>query len=652
MQIAYPKISFWDTNAPLIEFINSGDFHRQELLQSLGLSGHPLADSFGTSDRDEILRRQQLVKYLHQHGELSTALYELVVKVSGIPTSGQGFTEYFNLDQEHNPFWTQLIGLVKTMDDARAKETLPPALEQFFQFLSSTRQEAEVVENVFAEQVIGEILKMTTLHGVMKFRVSSRNHGHDLNIKYVDGSAYGHRRFSFHRSDEYHEWKRPWYLNWWGARWTGAQAIGDAIIAKHNEKIKRLAFETQLIDNVPDIFATVIANKLKRVFDEELGMDRNERLSLVLHFSFDQSGFRVTLINFNAWLNEEKEDGIRSVQFNDRFVGYSPRKVKKVRRKSLKLSVQAGKTLCKSRLWYRVSDALCDAFPGIHGVSGGQIDSSEVDRTYRWYEVNDHFLQRDEFGGRYQKLQRYRNFVADQVRELRQIVEITDALRQRANKWEMPLTYPTILDEGAHLVSFDSLYPIHLMTHEGFKPKQLVPIETLSALNGNMLGLTGQNAGGKTVTEETIVGKIFMAQSGLPIFGTGFALNPKSQIGLVFLERGEGSTLELMLRKSRAVLEAIEDSDSNGFVIVLDEVGTGTQQMAGLTLGRKLLSKLAESGCSVIFSTQITELAEFAESELNAQCFQFDLDHQISTGIGTGGAELLIEQLEMQDLLN
>lgn len=67
-----------------------------------------------------------------------------------------------------------------------------------------------------------------------------------------------------------------------------------------------------------------------------------------------------------------------------------------------------------------------------------------------------------------------------------------------------------------------------------------------------------------------------MAQSGLLVFGTDFRLNPKSKIGMVFLERGSGSTLELLLRKSKDILEA-RNGEGNGTIFVLDELGTGTQ---------------------------------------------------------------------------
>ena len=142
-----------------------------------------------------------------------------------------------------------------------------------------------------------------------------------------------------------------------------------------------------------------------------------------------------------------------------------------------------------------------------------------------------------------------------------------------------------------------------------------------------------------------------MAQSGLSIFGIDFTLNVKTRIGMSFLERGGGSTLQLLLRKSKEILKSLDGTGQNGTLLVVDEVGTGTQELDGLAFGELFLAKLAKSGCSVIFSTQITNLAKYAERNLNAECFTFDLSHRISPGIGSGGIETLIDQMKMKKLL-
>ena len=115
------------------------------------------------------------------------------------------------------------------------------------------------------------------------------------------------------------------------------------------------------------------------------------------------------------------------------------------------------------------------------------------------------------------------------------------------------------------------------------------------------------------MTSLAVVTNIFLAQSGLPVFGQGFRLNVKDVLGMMFIERGSGSTCELLLDKIVKILKEIKHVHNSKVVLVLDEVGTGTQEMDGYKLGQDVLSKLSELGVSVLFSTQIMALAEFAK---------------------------------------
>ena len=99
-------------------------------------------------------------------------------------------------------------------------------------------------------------------------------------------------------------------------------------------------------------------------------------------------------------------------------------------------------------------------------------------------------------------------------------------------------------------------------------------------------------------------------------------------------------------------MEAFQDIRNHSEIIMfIDEVGTGTQEVSGFEYGKRLLKKLAGLKCSIVASTQITDLAKFAEQELGATCFNFDLKHRVKPGIGSGGLEKLISKLEMDKLL-
>ncbi len=178
-----------------------------------------------------------------------------------------------------------------------------------------------------------------------------------------------------------------------------------------------------------------------------------------------------------------------------------------------------------------------------------------------------------------------------------------------------------------------------------------VPISGLEPINSRIIGLTGAHGGGKTVTSLAVAELIWLAQSGLPVLGRGVRLNVKSVLGLVFIERGEGSTIQLYLEKVHEVLKAIKDIDGQQAVIVLDELGSATQEADGLKMGRSLLSTLGDAGVSVVYSTQITDLAIFSKEFLGASCYRFERTHEMLPGINDGGLGELLADMGIAEML-
>ena len=220
----------------------------------------------------------------------------------------------------------------------------------------------------------------------------------------------------------------------------------------------------------------------------------------------------------------------------------------------------------------------------------------------------------------------------------------------------MPFEFPDVLETHEHLIRFDSLMPTHLIgqaTAKGdmLRAMDLRPIKGLSKLNGKVVFLTGHNAGGKTVTQESLAEMVYLAQCGLPVFGENIAFNPKEVMAVVFIERGAGSTAELLLRKIKATLEVVTQSDPARTLVVLDELGTGTQEMDGDQLARQVLARLHQIGCSVLCSTQIMSLAQHAEKELGALMFQVDRARTITPGIGRGDVVGLADRVGLTEYL-
>jgi len=120
---------------------------------------------------------------------------------------------------------------------------------------------------------------------------------------------------------------------------------------------------------------------------------------------------------------------------------------------------------------------------------------------------------------------------------------------------------------------------------------------------------------------------------------------------VVASEIGKGSTAQVLVTKIANVLRGVAKFKNHQVVVMLDELGTGTQQDAGLKLGQDVLKKLHKDGFSVYFSTQILELAHWVEDNLGGKCFKMGKNHTIEPGIANGAMNDLREKSGLNMLL-
>ena len=178
--------------------------------------------------------------------------------------------------------------------------------------------------------------------------------------------------------------------------------------------------------------------------------------------------------------------------------------------------------------------------------------------------------------------------------------------------------------EGTHPLLIDRLRADLDLAPSGREP---VPLDLEIPGDRPILVIGGPNTGGKTVALKTVGLLCLMARSGLPIPAAAGTTVPF--FDSIFAEIGDDQSLGAGLSTFSAQIAGIARMSlaaPSRTLILLDELGSGTDPLEGGALGAAIIDDFARRGATVIATTHNADLKLFAQESPRGRCASFAYD--------------------------
>ena len=233
------------------------------------------------------------------------------------------------------------------------------------------------------------------------------------------------------------------------------------------------------------------------------------------------------------------------------------------------------------------------------------------------------------------------------------IAEIDLALAKSRLAERMKAHLPQLLDRvqgGTSVRLVEARHPL-------LKGK-VVPTTLELGKDFQALVISGPNTGGKTVALKTVGLLALMAQAGLAVpadEGTGFAVFEG-----IFADIGDEQSIQQSLSTfsshMRNIVQVLRSMSPNSLVL-LDELGAGTDPLEGAALAKAVLSRLVREGAAAVVTTHHSEMKAFAHSHPGLENANVEFDpvtlaptYRLVVGLpGRSNALAIAESLGLPD---
>jgi DNA mismatch repair protein MutS2 len=197
-------------------------------------------------------------------------------------------------------------------------------------------------------------------------------------------------------------------------------------------------------------------------------------------------------------------------------------------------------------------------------------------------------------------------------------IDLVAAKAQYAYQFDM--TCPEVTAEGPlrltqarHPLLIDQAWSAEKNGVPADQRQPVVPIDLRLGEDFDILVITGSNTGGKTVALKTAALLSAMAQAGMHLPAQRGATVPIFHD--IFIDVGDEQSLEQSLstfgghvQRLKGILEQVDKRS----LVLLDELGSGTDPDEGGAIGQAVLDHLQTIGCSAMVTTHLSVLKAYA----------------------------------------